>query len=793
MPAQQQIPQQQASQQQMPQQQIPQQQMPQQQMPQQQMPQQQIPQQQMPQQQMPQQQMPQQEQQHFQQPPQQQSQFQQPSQQQVPHQQQQPQFQQPPQQQRPQFQQPQQFQQSPFQHPHDQSPNPQSRHPELQQPDPDEQPAAIWPAPPHSDLPYVHPAEETRRSGANMPPVERRTEMGAEPLNPEQYPESGRSQRRDFPTMDAWPREKPDAVSAHIPHVVAPPLDPAEARNLVDQVRATAWRVASRVAYEAQNRMEGQRQVNTQKLRIAESAAQTETQKLRHRLWPPDPATIGFFVVVILGILIVVGLVFLVHSAEGTRPYVTTGKRYQSENKDEMAIGQFTLAIEKNPADVEALELRAQTFEKMKDLEHASADYAQLWELRPKMQSAARKAAFLAFKLKQYDSSVKLSRKMLAAHPDDESAKAQLIMNMARGGKYQDAITESAQVDNDLVPASLAPDYFGSVGYAWLKMSDMPKAIAHYSKALKADPNHESNLVERASAYMQAKDYKHAAADYQSLTTLFPARAGGYADYAKASYLAGDVKTAADQYEKAMKFSPNLQFCLALAECDMALGRYGHAVSDCDTALKIQPTSFEAAHLRTVALTKAKSEKAIVTATITQDPVAQIIARRPAPAAIAAPTVIPGQDPLTTKAYGMLVQKNWNGALQILPTAIKRSPRDWSARRFYAAACMEVGRDREAFDVFTFMSANNALLPTDELAYAEAAKKSGHNDRAIEIYIHALDRDPSYLQVRVDLIKLCVAQGYNDKAAQFAAQGMALSPASKDILKQALGGDKAKN
>jgi hypothetical protein len=44
------------------------------------------------------------------------------------------------------------------------------------------------------------------------------------------------------------------------------------------------------------------------------------------------------------------------------------------------------------------------------------------------------------------------------------------------------------------------------------------------------------------------------------------------------------------------------------------------------------------------------------------------------------------------------------------------------------------------------------------------------------------------VQARIDLIKLCVAKGYKDKAQQVATEGMAMSPAAKDEFNNALQG-----
>jgi tetratricopeptide (TPR) repeat protein len=491
------------------------------------------------------------------------------------------------------------------------------------------------------------------------------------------------------------------------------PDDLPQPVGMVDTVRATAWRIASRVAMAAKARIDAdERLTENRRLRSIEGETAEETDKARRQMWPPDAATIALFVVVLLGVGVLAGGIWIGMNFFGTKPYIAVGKKYLQDGRNDLAIVQFTAAIQKNAEDADALQLRAETYEKEKDYEHAAADFARLAELRPKMHAAARKAAFYQFKLKKYDDALKNCQRILATQPDDESIKAQLVMNLARSGKYEEAIAAGKKIDGELVPSYLVPDFLGSLAFAYTNAGDAQKAAGLYSKALKADPTNETNLAERAEAFMKAKDYKHAAADYIALTKLAPARAGGYADAAKAAFLGGDYETAAQQYEKANKFDPAAEYYLRLADSHMALGKFGHAVSDCDSALTLQPSSAEAKKLRAVALKKAQETKAIVTARITPEYAdakgTQMMPRDPKGAT----------DPLTEMGYNALIQGDANRAIQFLSIAVKRTPNDNMAHRFLGNSLMQKERFREAFDQYSALSANNALLPSDELSYA---------------------------------------------------------------------------
>ena len=685
-----------------------------------------------------------------------------------------------------QWQSPQQPQQQPQQHPqqHPQQASPMPQGPQGPggqhnfAPQAEHYPDSPASPAPGSESGYVHPLEQYRRSQ----PYEARKRAPEQPDPPPPRPA----------VEPVAPQPHPH-VATVMPHMVAPPLDPAEARNMVDAVRATAWRLASRVAYEAKLRMEEEHEKNSaQRLRTIEHATTTVTEnaKARRGLWPPDATTIAFGACILLGLGVLGGGFVLVQQQQGNAPYVNAAKRYLAQGRDDLAIPQLTLAIERDPQNADTIQLRAETYERMKDWEHASADYSRVWDLKPKHYDAARKAAFFQFKIRHYEDAEKLARKLLAARPDDASARALVVVSLARGGKCDEAVTEGAEVDNDLVPPYLVPDYFGSLGFAYGKTGQPKQAVLMYTKALEADAQNESSLSERAAAFMELKDYKKAAEDFKNLTKLFPARAGGHADYGKAAMLCGDAKTAAQQYEEAIKLSPSVQYYVQLAQADMAINNYGHAVYDCDCALKLQPTCFEAAHLRTEAMQKAKSGKAIVIAKITPDYVMQ---NNHAPGAIAAKlaaanVAVSGQDPLTQQGYKMLLSQNWKAASDILASAIKRTPRDWSARRFYAAANMEQGRYGDAMQSFDVMNANHAILASDQMAYGECAAKAGKAERALEIYNGCLNRDPTFLEARLAMIRLCVQKGFTAKAKALVKEGETMQPATKDTLHKALAG-----
>jgi tetratricopeptide (TPR) repeat protein len=502
-----------------------------------------------------------------------------------------------------------------------------------------------------------------------------------------------------------------------------------------------------------------------------------DRQRRHNNPWH-DPATLAMGAIGVLGIAVVLGVGFNAYENGGGRPFLKEGKRLLAEGKNELAVGQFTMALSKNPNDADVLKLRAETYEKINDYEHASADYETLAQSRSSSadgSAIALKAAFYEFKTHKYAKAMQLCKAM----PDDNAAKALMTMSLARAGDPAEAVAAAGKVQADSLPPHLVADYFASLGYAWAALGDDNKALNWYSLALADSPKNESILSERAASYMHSKQYKAAAADYASLTGMFPARAGGYADLANAQFLAGDYAGAAEHYQKAIEFSPRMEFYLRLADCHMALHKYGYVVSDCDALLTLQPDNVDAIKLRSAAMNKAKSEKAIVTANVDADPAEM---ERPQ----AGTQIQQDVDPVIMQGYNLLMAGNAEGAYNALRPVVKRMPNDNTARRYLASACSKLRRTPEAFEQYSAIAANNALLPSDELAYGRAAEACGHTERAMEIYVHALDRDPTFVQARVSLIRLCVLKGYADKAAHEAAEGMSLNPGEAESFQRAL-------
>lgn len=583
-----------------------------------------------------------------------------------------------------------------------------------------------------------------------------------------------------------WPQPPQGAM-----YQGAPPerfVQQPDPQNIVQSVRATVTKIASRVAHAAKLKAQTEdRLEDNRKLRQfeGETAEQTETQKLKQKHWHKDPATIAMTLGGVLGTIAVIGGLFMAIEVSGGKSHIAAGKKYVQQGRNDLAVIQFTLAVDKNASDFEALQARAESYEELKDYDRAAADYLKLAELKPKVLTNARKAAYFQFKLNRYDQAAEFCKKILATNPDDESIKAQYAMNLARLGKFQEATEMGSRLDVELVPPYLVPDFFGSLAYAQTQLGDNRKAIDYYSRAIKADPSNIDVLAERASTYMSMRDYKKAIADFARVVKLNPGRTSAYVDLARACESANDYPAAVQAYENAVKLAPTADLYMHLAQNHFRTGKYGYVVSDCDAALVLDPRCFQAIKWRQVAMQKAKSGKAIVIAELSHEQVVRHASAKFTQTSANGARVY--RDPMTDQGYAKLASGDTKGAINILIQVVKRSPQDISARRFLANAFNQCDRGREAFEQYNAIASAGSLLPSDELEYAKAAAMAGQDDRAIQLYLAVLDRDPNYVQARVNLIRLLVRKGYAKKASEVVAEGSKINPGSEKLLSDALG------
>lgn len=100
-------------------------------------------------------------------------------------------------------------------------------------------------------------------------------------------------------------------------------------------------------------------------------------------------------------------------------------------------------------------------------------------------------------------------------------------------------------------------DAYSTRGVAYGNVGRVPDAISDFTNVLLLDPKNKLMYLNRASAYMQQKEYMQAIADFQKAVALEPIDGASYTELGRAYAQAGDRESAYASLKKAMQLGDN--------------------------------------------------------------------------------------------------------------------------------------------------------------------------------------------------------------------------------------------
>ncbi len=217
------------------------------------------------------------------------------------------------------------------------------------------------------------------------------------------------------------------------------------------------------------------------------------------------------------------------------------------------AIDDYTAAIERNPAFVDAFRNRGFVLLRQDEFNRAVADLSQAIALDPKSSFAFYLRGFALF----------------------------------RKGEFEGAIKDFDRA------IALKPDYYAAFvhrGDAWYGKRDFDRAIRDFDAAIKLDAKNPTAYGERAQVHIDKGDYERAIQNYNKAIELDPKDWRAYSGRGEALRLKGDLDAALASHNKAVELGP--QNTDALINRAIALKdkkRYSESVSDYTEALLINP------------------------------------------------------------------------------------------------------------------------------------------------------------------------------------------------------------
>ena len=212
----------------------------------------------------------------------------------------------------------------------------------------------------------------------------------------------------------------------------------------------------------------------------------------------------------------------------------------------------------------------------------------------------------------------------------------------------------------------------------------------------------------------------------------------------------GDAVEALRQYEKARTYAVPEEFPhLELVELRLMLGDYRGALTELDTALRVDPQN-PRAWLAKAGLMEATGD--FDGALQAYDKCSEI-------------------DPQMTECRlfkaNLLVQTgDFEEAFDLMEGVLKQQPDFYQARLMLARVCLQSGRNQRAQQEFARVLEGDPYSIEAILGLGVLAEQDGRSEEALEYYTQALDLDPGNSAVRDRVISLLLALDRHEEALQ---------------------------
>lgn len=141
---------------------------------------------------------------------------------------------------------------------------------------------------------------------------------------------------------------------------------------------------------------------------------------------------------------------------------------------------------------------------------------------------------------------------------------------------------------------------------------------------------------------------------------------------------------------------------------------------------------------------------------------------------------LPSPQALITQARDALTQGDFEKAIDLFQTALRRDGRDGSAWNDLGLAHAALGHPHEARQAF---ESAERLAPTPETIYnlGRSSVESGRYQEAVSAYRTALERDPGFAEAALNLSALQLQEGHAPSAVLTLKQALEVSPDRGDV------------
>jgi tetratricopeptide (TPR) repeat protein len=216
----------------------------------------------------------------------------------------------------------------------------------------------------------------------------------------------------------------------------------------------------------------------------------------------------------------------------------------------DQAIGEYTTAIQLDPASMQAFLQRADAYRLKGDYGQALADYSAALRLDPANALALLQRGQVHWTMGQVEEAIA-----------DFTAALQLDPKNAVAYHYRGkALADAGDLDGAVVNFSealrLDPYYawaYHDSGEAYLAQKHYDRAIGDYSEAIRLNPLATLSHLRRGDAYAAKKEFDRAIADYGNALRLDPHNVLGYQSLGVAYRELGKYEQAAAEFTRALE------------------------------------------------------------------------------------------------------------------------------------------------------------------------------------------------------------------------------------------------
>jgi tetratricopeptide (TPR) repeat protein len=193
-----------------------------------------------------------------------------------------------------------------------------------------------------------------------------------------------------------------------------------------------------------------------------------------------------------------------------------------------------------------------------------------------------------------FDQSIKLSREVLALHPDPV-AENNLGYALLQQGRVDDAIAHCMQ---SIAEQPNAPDAYYNIGQAYLKKSQYTAAITNFQMAISLKPDYANAFCNLGYALLQTGQIPAAVANYKKSLQINPDYPLAHNDLGSIELRAGQTNDALSHFRRAVELNPDfVEARYNFAGILLTQGRLDESLSQYEKVAESRPNLAQAHYM----------------------------------------------------------------------------------------------------------------------------------------------------------------------------------------------------